>query len=98
MTILEALTSLTEYDNDNLLSKVLLDCELTGTDTYVSDTHKAKLDLCAADIYEHIATQPDFSESKLSIKYDKKSLLIMARKLRKKHGVQTANISGKSRW
>jgi len=38
MTILEALQSLTEYENTNLFSKVLADNGLVSTDTYVSSS------------------------------------------------------------
>ena len=98
MTILEAIQSLTEYENDNLLSKVLSDFSLTGSDAYVSSTHEAKVDLCAASIFDYLALHPEFREGKLSLKYDAKSLFAMAKKLRQKHGMEKANISGVSRW
>jgi hypothetical protein len=66
MTVLEALQSFAEYDNENLLSKVLADNRLSGTDTYDPDDHQVKIDLACADLYEHLATHPEMQEESSS--------------------------------
>lgn len=98
MTILQALQSLAEYDNTNLLSKVLADIGLTGSDDYVSATHKAKVDLACADMYDHLSVHPEFREGKFAIKFSASALRSMATKLRKKHGIRTPSITGTSKW
>ena len=100
MTILEALQSLAEYKNDNLLSKVISDMGLTATSTYVPSEHRVKVDLACADLYETLAAHPDFTEGKYSVKYNAGTLLSLARQLRSKHGINSSNptTNGKSIW
>jgi len=98
VTILQSLQSLAEYENDNLLSKVLADNGLTGSETYVSATHKAKVDLACADLYDHLSVHPELRESKFAIKFNASALRLMAKTLRKKHGIKTPTITGDSKW
>ena len=98
MTILQALQSLAEYENTNLLSKVLADIGLTGSVTYVSSTHRAKVDLACADLYDHLSVHPELREGKFAIKYNAGALRSMAKTLRKKHGIKTPTITGDSKW
>ena len=98
MTVLQALQSLTEYENDNLLSKALADVGLSSTDTYEPDSHRVKVDLAGAEVYEHLAAHPELNEGKFKLKYNAGVLLSLAKKLRRKHGIEAATISGGSVW
>lgn len=103
MTVLEALQSLVEYKNDELLAKALLDNNLTATTTYVSSTHKKSVDLSVADIYEHLAMHPILTEGEFSVNYNAKQLLGFAAQIRRKYGIvnssdTTGKIGAVSRW
>jgi len=98
MTILQALQSLTEYENDNLLSKVLADNGLTPSDTYASLSHKNKVASASADLYEAMAALPEFKDGNSATKWTAKILLSQARQIRKTLGIKHATISGKAIW
>lgn len=73
MTNLAALQSTISVDNENLYKKVLIDNELSESETYTK-SNAAKIDLCKAAIIEFILSESDFSEGNLSIKYDRAEL------------------------
>jgi hypothetical protein len=98
MTILEALQSLTEYENTNLFSKVLADNGLVSTDTYVSSSHKDKIDAAKADLYEAMAGLPEFRDGNSSTKWNSTMLISEARMIRNRLGIRTPKITGKAIW
>jgi len=98
MTILQALQSLAEYDNDNLLAKVLADNSLTPADTYVSATHKNKVYSAVADLYDAMAVLPEFKDGSSTNKWDSKALRAEANSIRRRIGIGKATISGASIW
>ena len=91
MTNKEALQSLVEYENDNLLEKVLLDNSLTGSDVY-SLSNKDVIELCSAYVYKSLISFPDFSEGKLRIKYDAKALTAIANDIFDKNNLPNEKI------
>lgn len=97
MKILEALQSLTEYENDNLLAKTLIDHDLTSTDTYAK-TDEEDVDKCAASIFFFLAGHPEFKEGSRYEKYDGNQLRSMAQELLSKYDAQEATIDGTSLW
>jgi len=98
VTTLQALQSLTEYENENLLSKAIADIGLLGTETYVSVTHKEDIDMASASIYETLANHPELREGSYTIKYNSVQLMAMARKIRSRYHMKKATISGKPIW
>jgi len=58
MTNKEALQSLTEYENDNLLEKLLLDRGVEAEGTYTAANEK-DIDLAAASLYFALAAHPN---------------------------------------
>jgi hypothetical protein len=68
MTNKEALQSQTEYDNDNLLEKLLLDRGLTAGATYTAANEK-DIDLAAAALYFTLAAHRTYEKglSRLNI-------------------------------
>ena len=97
MTNLEALQSQTEYSNDNLLEKILLDKGITSGDTYVAANEK-NIDLAAASLYFTLAAHPEFRDGKTSIKYNSVQLIAMARAIERKYGVNVATVDGAAIW
>lgn len=97
MTNLEALQSMTEYSNDNLLEKILTDHSLTTSGTYGS---QEDIDLCAADLYFVLAAHPDLKEGSLFIKYNSSQLRVMAKVLQQKYAsdAEKANVDGMALW
>jgi hypothetical protein len=93
MTKLEALQAMVEYENDNLLSKVLIDRELTGTDTYAA-TDAGDIELCAADVYMMLATHPELKEGSRTVKYSASVLRSMALEIYQKHDEGPNTIDG----
>ena len=91
MTNKEALQSLVEYENDNLLEKVLLDNSLTGSDVY-SVSNKDVIELCSAYVYKSLVSFPDFAEGKLRIKYDAKALTAIANDIFDKNNLPNEKI------
>jgi len=97
MTNKEALQSQTEYKNDDLLEKLLLDRGLATGGTYAAD--KAKdIDLCAASLYFTLATHPDLREGAFSIKYSGAQLIAMAKRILKKYDMDESTVSGEAIW
>lgn len=97
MTNLEALQSLVEYENSALFEKVLLEHGLTSSDNYNID-NKKEIDLCLADIYFHLAGNPDVKEGSQTITYDRVQLIAMAKAILIKYDEDPANIDGTSKW
>jgi len=97
MTNKEALQSLTEYENDNLLEKLLLDRGVATGGTYAAANAK-DIDLCAASLYFILAAHPDLREGALAIKYNGNQLIAMAKTILKKYDVDEATVSGEALW
>jgi hypothetical protein len=97
MTLLEALQSTTEYENDNLLAKILIDHDLTSTDIY-EKADREDIDKCAAGVFFFLAGHPEFKEGSKLIKYDGNQLRSMAQKLLSKYDAEDATIDGTSLW
>ena len=97
MTLLEALQSLTEYENDNLLAKTLIDHDLTASDTY-EKADEEDIDKCAASVFFFLAGHPEFKEGSKFIKYNGNQLRSMAQELLNKWDAQEATIDGTSLW
>ena len=93
----EALQSLTEYENDNLLEKLLLDRGVTTGGTYAADNEK-DIDLCAASLYFTLAAHPALKEGSFTIKYSGVQLIAMAKRILRKYDVDEATINGLALW
>lgn len=98
MTILQALQSLTEYENSTLFSKVLVDNNLNPDDEYVSTSHKDKVDSARADLYDAMAVLPEFKDGNSSTSWDSSSLKSEARSIRRRLGIDKVKITGKVLW
>lgn len=85
MTNKEALQSLTEYDNNNLLEKILLDRGVTTSSIYSPGNSKT-IDLCASDLYGVLAGHPELKEGSMLIKYDAIQLRAMSKEILRKYG------------
>jgi len=97
MTNKEALQSLTEYENDNLLEKLLLDRGLATGGTYAAGNAKA-IDLAAASLYFTLAAHPDLREGAYSTKYNSAQLIVMAKLIEQKYGEDAATVNGAAIW
>jgi len=97
MTNKEALQSQTEYSNDNLLEKLLLDRGVAAGETYAAANAK-DIDLCAADLYFTLAAHPDLREGSFSVKYSGAQLIAMAKRILKKYGMEEPTVSGEAIW
>ncbi|MBA7566357.1 hypothetical protein ES695_06395 [Candidatus Atribacteria bacterium 1244-E10-H5-B2] len=97
MTNKDALQSQTEYSNDNLLEKLLLDRGVATAGTYVAANAK-DIDLCAADLYFTLAAHPDLREGALAIKYNGAQLIAMAKRILKKYNMDEATVTGEAIW
>lgn len=95
MTNLEALQAQTEYENDNLLAKLLTDRGVTSGGTYAA-TNAKDIDLCAASLYFTLAAHPDFKEGSQTIKYNSVQLIAMAKIILKKWDEDEATITGEA--
>ena len=95
MTNLEALQAQTEYENDNLLAKLLIDRGVATAGTYAAGNAK-DIDLCAASLYFTLAAHPDYKEGSQTIKYNPVQLIAMAKRLLKKWDVDEATITGEA--
>ncbi len=101
MTNLEALQSMTEYSNDDLLLKILADSGLTPGDTYSGEQ---TMDLAAAKLYDVVAGHPNLKEGSRLVEYNAEQLRAMAKGLRDKWGVTARGIAksnpidGTARW
>jgi len=93
----EALQSLTEYENDNLLEKLLLDRGVTTGGTYAPSNAQV-IDLCAADLYFTLATHPELKEGSFSVKYSGAELIAMAKRILQKYGMDEATVDGEAVW
>jgi len=97
MTNKEALQSQTEYSNDNLLEKLLLDRGVTTGGTYVAANAK-DIDLAAASLYFTLAAHPELKEGAFSIKYSGAQLIAMARIILQKYDLDKATVNGAAIW
>ena len=87
MTILAALQAMLEYENDNLLTKALLDNGVSSTGTTYTAGYERIVDLAAADIYLVLCNHPNFKEGSKFIDYSKGALLALRNELLRKHGM-----------
>ena len=97
MTNKESLQSQTEYSNDNLLEKLLLDRGLESGGTYVAANEK-DIDLAAASLYFTLAAHPDLKEGSFAVKYNGAQLRIMAKDILKKYDIDEATVNGAAIW
>jgi len=97
MTNIEALQSLVEYSNDNLLEKLLLDRGVTTGGTYVAANTK-DIDLAAASLYFTLSTHPELKEGSFTIKYSGAQLRIMAKNILKKYDMNEPTVNGEAIW
>ena len=97
MTNKEALQSQTEYKNDNLLEKLLLDRGVATGGTYAAANAK-DIDLCAANLYFTLAAHPDYREGAFSVKYNGAQLNAMAKTILKKYDMDKPTVSGEAIW
>ena len=97
MTNKEALQTQTEYENDNLLEKLLLDRGLEAEGTYAAANAK-DIDLCAADLYFTLATHPELREGAFTIKYSGAQLIAMAKRILQKYDMNEPTVNGGAIW
>lgn len=97
MTNKEALQTQTEYSNDNLLEKLLLDRGVTTGDTYTA-ANEEDIDLAAAALYFTLAGHPEFKDGSSMIKYSGATLIAMANRILRKYDVDEATINGLALW
>jgi len=97
MTNKESLQSLTEYENDDLLEKLLLDRGVATGGTY-SAANAKDVDLCAADLYFTLATHPDLKEGSSTTKYNGAQLIAMATRILKKYDMDKPTVNGEAVW
>jgi hypothetical protein len=88
MTVLQALQSMLEYENDNLLTKALLDRGVSTTSaTYVKATHEKIVDLAATDIYLVLINHPNFVEGSKTVDFKPGALMALRNELLRKWGL-----------
>jgi len=92
-----ALQSLTEYKNDDLLEKLLLDRGVATGGTYVAANAK-DINLCAADLYFTLATHPELKEGSFSLKYSGAQLIAMAKRILQKYDMDEPTVNGEAIW
>ena len=97
MTNKEALQSLTEYSNDDLLEKLLLDRGVTTGGTYTAANAK-DIDLAAASLYFTLAAHPELKEGSFTVKYNGAQLRIMAKDILKKYDMDEPTVDGEAIW
>ena len=97
MTNKEALQSQTEYSNDNLLEKLLLDRGLATGGTYAAANARA-IDLAAASLYFTLAAHPELKEGAFTVKYSGAQLIAMAKMILQKYGEDAASVNGAAIW
>ena len=97
MTNKEALQAQTEYSNDNLLEKLLLDRGVTTGGTYTAANEK-DIDLAAASLYFTLAAHPELKEGSFTVKYNGAQLRIMAKDILKKYDMDEATVDGEAIW
>ncbi len=87
MTRLEALQSMLEYENDDLLAKVMIDRGISDSTAEYSAADQRSIELAAADVYLALIAFPKFREGSKYIDYAKGALMSLRRELLKKWGV-----------
>jgi len=93
MTVLEALQSMIEYKNDNLLAKALLDNGISNTGATYSAADEKSVDMAAADVFRALCGHPALREGSKYVDYAKGALMSLRRELLRKHGMLPAVIS-----
>jgi len=100
MTRLEALTSIVQSSNTDLLVKVLIDLDIDPIVTYTA-SDADDMELAMGWVLYHISLMPDITEGGLSIKYDRKAMYAQVSRIFTKYGVTAtigSTINGTSRW
>ena len=97
MTNKEALQSQTEYSNDNLLEKLLLDGGVATGGTYAAGNAKS-IDLAAASLYFTLAAHPELKEGAFTVKYSGAQLIAMAKMILQKYDLDEATVNGAAIW
>lgn len=106
MTVKEAIQSYPGLSDipDNYTEKVLVDRVLDGTIDYTLSLRQS-VALCAADCYVALTSSPDFSEGKLSMKFSRGAMRLLAESLYRDNGETTkadalkaGKGSAKSNW
>lgn len=92
-----ALQSLTEYKNDDLLEKLLLDRGVATGGTYAAANAK-DIDLAAASLYFTLAAHPELREGAFTVKYSGAQLIAMAKIILKKYGEDEPTVNGEAIW
>lgn len=80
-----------EYNDGNLLTKVLVDNSVNGSAAY-SATDKQAIDLCLADVYLYLATHPDTREGAWSQSWTPETLIAARVKLFQRYGLTPPEI------
>jgi len=94
----EALQSQTEYENDNLLEKLLLDRGLATGGTYVAANAK-DIDLAAASLYFTLAAHPELKEGSFAVKYNGAELIVLAKTILRKYDLEAVpTVNGEAVW
>ena len=93
MTIREALQSLLEYENDNLLNKTLIDRGVSNTKATYTAANQQVVELAAADIYLWLCGHPILKEGSRYIDYSKGTLLSMRRGILRKWNLEPAEVT-----
>jgi hypothetical protein len=96
MTILEALQSMTEYENDNLLAKALIDRGVSDPSATYTAADQQSVELSAADVYLALVAHPEFREGSRYENYAKGALMSLRREILRKWGAtgDTINTPG----
>jgi len=102
MTNKEALQSMTEYYNENLLLKILIDHGVVTSGTYAAADERV-IDLCAADLYGVLVGHPELKEGSQLMKFNAGQLRSMRKEILKKYGLHDDVVksyldSGDSLW
>ena len=97
MTNKEALQSQTEYKNDNLLEKLLLDRNIATGGTYAAVNSK-DIDLAAASLYFTLAAHPELKEGSFTVIYSGAQLIAMAKRILKKYDEDEPTVNGEAIW
>lgn len=101
MTRLEALQSIVQSSNTNLLAKVMLDLDIDSTITYTA-ADADNNELAMGWVFYYVSLMPDITEGGLSIKWDRRALMAEVSRIFRKYEVSGvtvgSTIDGTSRW
>lgn len=72
----------------DLIEKVFLEHDITGTSTYAKD-NKEELDMAYVDLLKYSLTQPEFSEGGLNVKMNRSVIKNEINRVREEYGIET---------